>query len=105
MTSNEVIRKALEEPMFRCELKERQREVLWLTLEGKARREIAAIMFMTEVNVQKHLQHIYMKLGIEGKTQLARWVIDTLGSTLFVTPTITTDQFVQIAERALANRR
>ncbi len=39
----------------------------WLAA-GKTDREIAAILGMSPRTVQKHLQHIYEKLGVETRT-------------------------------------
>ncbi len=46
----------------------REREVLDWLAAGKTDREIAAILGMSPRTVQKHLQHIYEKLGVETRT-------------------------------------
>ncbi len=46
----------------------REREVLDWLAAGKTDREIAEILGMSPRTVQKHLQHIYEKLGVETRT-------------------------------------
>ncbi len=46
----------------------REREVLEWLAAGKTDREIAGILGMSPRTVQKHLQHIYEKLGVETRT-------------------------------------
>ena len=42
-----------------------------LITQGQANRQIAANMFITENTVQTHLQHIFRKLGVRSRTELA----------------------------------
>jgi DNA-binding CsgD family transcriptional regulator len=46
----------------------RERDVLSWVAAGKTDREIAEILGMSTRTVQKHLQHIYEKLGVETRT-------------------------------------
>jgi DNA-binding CsgD family transcriptional regulator len=46
----------------------REREVLEWLAAGKTDREIGEILAMSPRTVQKHLQHIYEKLGVETRT-------------------------------------
>jgi DNA-binding CsgD family transcriptional regulator len=46
----------------------REREVLSWLAAGKTDRDIGAILGMSPRTVQKHLQHIYEKLGVETRT-------------------------------------
>jgi DNA-binding NarL/FixJ family response regulator len=49
----------------------RERQVLtWLTA-GKTDREIAAILGLSVRTIQKHLEHVYVKLGVETRTAAA----------------------------------
>ena len=49
----------------------RERQVLaWLTA-GKTDREIAAILGFSVRTIQKHLEHVYVKLGVETRTAAA----------------------------------
>lgn len=51
-------------------LSERQREIAELTAEGKTNREIAAVLFISEKTVEKHLSSIFGKLGISGRAAI-----------------------------------
>jgi DNA-binding CsgD family transcriptional regulator len=55
----------------------REREVLRWLAAGKADRDIAALMDCSPRTVQKHLERIYVKLGVENRTAA---VMRTLGS-------------------------
>jgi len=43
-----------------------------LAVEGQTNREIAAALFLGERTVASHLTHIYAKLSIRSRTELAR---------------------------------
>ncbi len=43
-----------------------------LVAEGRTNREVAAALFVTERTVASHLSHIYAKLGVRSRTELAR---------------------------------
>jgi DNA-binding CsgD family transcriptional regulator len=43
-----------------------------LVAEGRTNREVAAALFLTEKTVASHLSHIYAKLGVRSRTELAR---------------------------------
>jgi DNA-binding CsgD family transcriptional regulator len=49
----------------------REREVLHWVAAGKGDAQIAAILGASPRTVQKHLQHIYEKLGVESRTAAA----------------------------------
>ena len=46
-----------------------------LVAEGRTNREIASALFLGETTVASHLSHIYAKLGIRSRTELARHVL------------------------------
>jgi DNA-binding CsgD family transcriptional regulator len=50
------------------ELTGREREILRWVAAGKTDRQIAAITGVSPRTVQKHLEHIYVKLGVENRT-------------------------------------
>jgi DNA-binding CsgD family transcriptional regulator len=52
-----------------------ERRVAELAAEGQTNREIAATLFLGERTVASHLTHVYAKLGIRSRTELARHLI------------------------------
>lgn len=52
-------------------LTRREREVLDWVCAGKCNRDIAAILGVSRRTVEKHLEHIYIKLGVETRTAAA----------------------------------
>ena len=53
-------------------LTQAERRVAVLVAEGRTNREVAAALFLGERTVASHLTHIYVKLGIRSRTELAR---------------------------------
>jgi DNA-binding CsgD family transcriptional regulator len=49
-----------------------ERRVAVLVVEGRTNREVAAALFLAERTVASHLTHIYAKLGVRSRTELAR---------------------------------
>jgi DNA-binding CsgD family transcriptional regulator len=49
-----------------------ERRVADLVAEGRTNREVAAALFLGERTVASHLTHIYTKLGVRSRTELAR---------------------------------
>jgi DNA-binding CsgD family transcriptional regulator len=49
-----------------------ERRVAALVAEGRTNREVAAALFLTERTVASHLTHIYAKLGVRSRMELAR---------------------------------
>ena len=49
-----------------------ERRVATLVAEGKTNREVASALFLGERTVASHLTHIYAKLGVRSRTELAR---------------------------------
>jgi DNA-binding CsgD family transcriptional regulator len=49
-----------------------ERRVATLVAAGKTNREVAAALFLAERTVAGHLTHVYSKLGIRSRTELAR---------------------------------
>jgi DNA-binding CsgD family transcriptional regulator len=49
-----------------------ERQVADLVAEGRTNREVAAALFLGERTVASHLTHIYAKLGVRSRTELAR---------------------------------
>ena len=47
----------------------REKEVVFLLLTGKCRKEIARSLNVTENTICQHLKHIYKKVGVSSKGQ------------------------------------
>jgi DNA-binding NarL/FixJ family response regulator len=58
---------------------ERQAEVLLWIARGKSNRDIADILSLSPRTVNKHLEQIYTKLGVENRTSAAALAVRTLG--------------------------
>lgn len=55
----------------------REREVLDWVAKGKTNRDIAEILGMSPRTVNKHLEHVFQKLGVETRTAAASFAIRT----------------------------
>lgn len=53
------------------QLTDREAEVLYWIAQGKSNRDIAQILTMSPRTVNKHLEQIYKKLGVENRTRAA----------------------------------
>lgn len=56
-------------------LTKREREVLSLLANGEATNELARMLEVRPRTVQKHLQRIYAKLGVKGRTAAALMIV------------------------------
>ena len=52
-------------------LTETERRIAALVAQGHTNREVASAMFVTENTVQTHVRHIFRKLGVRSRTELA----------------------------------
>ena len=62
-------------------LTETERRVAALIAQGRTNREVAAAMFVTQNTVQTHLRHIFQKLGVRSRTELAARLLAAPAST------------------------
>ncbi len=62
-------------------LTETERRIADLIAQGQTNRQIAATMFVTENTVQSYVQHIFQKLGLRSRTELAARLHSTMAST------------------------
>lgn len=58
---------------------QREAEVLLWIARGKSNRDIAEILTLSPRTVNKHLEQIYTKLGVENRTSAAALAVRTLG--------------------------
>jgi DNA-binding response OmpR family regulator len=63
----------------RLQLTPRESEVLMWVARGKANRDIAEILGLSPRTVNKHLEQIYAKLGVENRASAAALAVRTLG--------------------------
>ena len=54
-----------------CNLSSREAQVLHWVSQGKTNKEIGVILELSPRTVQKHLEHIYQKMGVESRTGAA----------------------------------
>ena len=85
--SNEILLRLVESDLgdeqaaLRAKLTLTQREagvLLWVA-RGKSNRDIAEILTLSPRTVNKHLEQIYAKLGVENRTSAAALAMRTLG--------------------------
>ena len=62
---------AADEPDDDSALTLREREMVYLVGQGKTNAQIAAELWITPGTVKKHLEHVYEKLGVSGRTAAA----------------------------------
>jgi DNA-binding CsgD family transcriptional regulator len=56
-------------------LTETERRIAALVAQGRTNREVASALFVTENTVQTHIRHIFQKLGVRSRTELAARVV------------------------------
>ena len=64
------------------ELTETERRVAELAAQGRTNKEIAAELFMGVSTVEAHLSHVYRKLGVRSRTELAGRISSARGETV-----------------------
>jgi predicted ATPase/DNA-binding CsgD family transcriptional regulator len=57
------------------QLTRREKEIAALVAAGLGNREIAARLYLSKRTVDSHMEHIFTKLGISSRTQLASWML------------------------------
>lgn len=63
----------------RLRLTEREAEVLRWIAEGKSNREAAMLLEISVRTVEKHVENVFAKLGVDNRNAALRTVLDTLG--------------------------
>ena len=56
-------------------LSPREAEVVALVAQGATNREIAQRLFLSEKTVERHLAHIFAKLGVSSRSAVAAWAV------------------------------
>jgi DNA-binding NarL/FixJ family response regulator len=56
-------------------LTEREREIAAMVSRGRTNREIASASYLSEKTVERHLSHIFAKLGVASRAGLAALVV------------------------------
>ena len=51
-----------------------EQRIIALAAAGQTSREVASALFMSVRTVDSHLGHVYRKLGLRSRTELALWV-------------------------------
>ena len=62
-------------------LTQTEHRIAALIAQGKANRQIAATMFITENTVQTHIRHIFQKLGVRSRTELTAQLLSVSADT------------------------
>ena len=57
-------------------LSQREREVAQLIVQGKSNREIAEALTVDIKTVESHINHIFNKLGLDSRVQIAVWAME-----------------------------
>jgi DNA-binding CsgD family transcriptional regulator len=57
-------------------LTSRERDIARLVAQGLSNRDIANALVVSERTTESHLSHIFTKLGLRSRTQLATWAIE-----------------------------
>jgi DNA-binding CsgD family transcriptional regulator len=76
-TGETVHRRRLGGP---AELTPQEHQVARLLADGRTTREAAATLFLSPKTVEYHLRHVYLKLGIQSRAELAASVSGSAGS-------------------------
>ena len=58
-----------------ADLTDREREILRMVAAGKANKEIAAELVISERTARTHVSNILRKLGLASRTQAALWAV------------------------------
>ena len=65
-------------------LSEREYEVMVLVSCGKLNKEIADRLKCETNTIRKHLQHIFLKLGVQNRTEASMKFMELTGRAIFV---------------------
>jgi DNA-binding CsgD family transcriptional regulator len=75
----QIERAGIEKLESRLGLTGREAEVLYWLSHGKANRDIADILGISYRTVDKHLEHLFTKIGVESRSSAVATAVRTLG--------------------------
>ncbi len=84
--SGETLRR--RDPTTLDELTPQELQIALLLAGGKTTRETAAAMFLSPKTVEYHLRHVYLKLGIHSRPELARALAEPAQTTESLAPAV-----------------
>jgi DNA-binding NarL/FixJ family response regulator len=67
-------------PLEKLGISSREAEILLWVAQGKTNFEVATILNISSGTVKKHLEHIYAKMGVEGRNSASLKAVETLAS-------------------------
>ena len=73
-------------PLEKLGLSPREAEILLWIVQGKTNFEAAIVLNISAATVKKHLEHIYAKLGVEGRNAASLCALENLSGQRFVKP-------------------
>lgn len=65
------------DPSTLDELTPQERQIAMLLAQGRTTREAAATLFLSPKTIEYHLRHVYLKLGIHSREELARVLVES----------------------------
>jgi DNA-binding NarL/FixJ family response regulator len=68
------------QPLEKLGISMREAEILLWVAQGKTNNEVGVILSITSATVKKHLEHIYAKLGVEGRNPATLRALEILSS-------------------------
>jgi DNA-binding CsgD family transcriptional regulator len=73
-TTKDTTKDTVKDPAQDPPLTSREQEIAELVAEGLSNREIAERLVISKRTVDAHIEHIYSKLGVSSRVQLATWL-------------------------------
>lgn len=61
---------AMEQYLSKCNISQREKEIVLLLLKGKSNKEIEDFLFIAMGTVKNHVYNIYQKIGVKNRAQL-----------------------------------
>jgi DNA-binding NarL/FixJ family response regulator len=61
---------SMESFFEKCQISQREREIVHLLLKGKSNKEIEDALFIAMGTVKNHVTSVYQKIGVKNRAQL-----------------------------------